>query len=423
MIAAVVVAAVWPGFSPTTSFGQSGAGAAAEISLDVTFPYGAPPIDYFGAETDDPVARLMRRLDAGETRLDRDPQFGYLPGVLEALGISTRSQVLVFSKSSANVRLISPKTPRAIYFNDDVYVGWIPEISALEISAVDPHKGGIFYSLPQADGKPQFRREESCLLCHASSGSLKVPGHLLRSFTTDLNGQMLSGYSRISHDTPFANRWGGWYVTGTHGTLSHMGNLVGEEAVQRHQREPAFGGNITDLAPFFDLSRYPSPHSDIVALMLLDHQVQLHNLLARYHYESRLGRSETVLEALVRYLLFVEAAPLEGPVRGTSGFAEWFQKQGPQDRQGRSLRQLDLKTRLPKYRLSYLIYSRAFDGLPAEAKARLYRRLREVLSGKDESPAFDAIPADERRAILEIVRETKDDLPDEWATRNEDQEP
>ena len=382
---------------------------------DTDLPYRQQPIDYFGNEAADRVAQLAAELQAGTRTLAHEETQGYLRAFLEAVEVPLASQTLVFSKSSANVRLISPSNPRAIYFNNDVYVGWIPGSSVLEISAVDPQKGALFYTLNQdSAAPPKLTRQESCLLCHASTTSLKVPGHLVRSFTTDRQGRMTSGYSRITQDTPFENRWGGWYVTGTHGRLQHMGNLVGNDAVARHRREPAFGGNVVDLTDRFDVSRYLSPHSDIVALLILDHQVHLHNLFTRVNHETRLGRPSQAEELLLRYLLFADAPPLPAPVKGTPTFAEWFQAQGPRDGGGRSLRELDLTERVPRYRLSHLISSPAFLGLPTEPRGRIYRRLWEILTGADQSDLFAYLPAAERKAILEILLATQPELPDYW---------
>lgn len=384
-------------------------------SSDTPFPIREPPVDYFGSATRNRVAELQTEIAAGKKALRFEPGQGYLRSLLDALAVPVESQTLVFSKTSVNLRLISPKTPRAIYFNDDVYIGWTPGAPAPEITAIDPAKGAMFYTLPQsADGPPKLVREESCLLCHMATNSLQVPGQLVRSFLTDNVGNPTHGYSRVTHDTPFEKRWGGWYVTGKYEQLSHLGNLTTEADRESHKADPSQSVALATLKGRFDTSRYPSPHSDVVALMLLDHQAHLHNLLARVTYEEKFQRKPNSEEELLRYLLFADAAPLGGPVDGTSGFAATFEKQGLRDKQGRSLRQLDLQTRLPKYRCSYLIYSPAFDELPAAVKSRLYHRLWEVLTDRDTSKTFSAIPADERRAILEILRETKRDLPAEW---------
>ncbi len=375
-------------------------------------------MNYFSDEEDGPVAGLIEKLAAGAVTFKHQGPQGYLRSLLAALDVPLESQVLVFSKSSLNTRLIEPKNPRAIYFNDEVYVGWTPGSPALEISTVSPRKGTLFFTLPQAaDKAPRFGHDGRCIVCHASTTSLGVPGHLVRSFETKADGTLVSGYSRVTHDTPFRKRWGGWYVTGRHGKLPHHGNLVCEEDHVRRRGEPAFRADLTDLSPFFDVSKYPTPHSDLVALLLLDHQAHLHNLFTRLNLETQLGmdKDSQALEQLVRYLFLADAPTLPSAVEGTSGYAAWYQRQGPRDRRGRSLRELDLKTRLFRYPMSPLIYSSSATGLPVKAKSRLYRRLWEILSGKDESPVFRDINQNQRRAVLEILRETKKDLPDYWS--------
>ena len=79
------------------------------------------------------------------------------------------------------------------------------------------------------------------------------------------------------------------------------------------------------------------------------------------------------------------------------------------------LRDFDLQTRLFRYPLSYMIYDAAFDALPDLAKERIYQRLLEILTGKDQSEAYARLSAADRRAILEIVRETKRGLPADWS--------
>ncbi len=388
---------------------------AGDVRPDVRdrFPYAKPQIDYFGDDATNPVADLDLRLREENSRLKYEPPHGYLRSLLRVLDISVESQVLVFSKTSVNRRLISPQTPRAIYFNDQVYVAWIPEIAALEISAADAKKGGMFYTLSQDPDLPQrFVRAKNCLTCHASTNSLQVPGHLARSFLTDQQGEPLQGRSWINHDTPLRKRWGGWYVTGHHGDQPHQGNIFGANAIQRYRQDPLSAGNVTDLSTFFDVKRYLTPHSDIVALMVLEHQAYVQNLLARLNYEIKLGREPTVEGYLLRYLFFVDEPPLTEEIVGTSRFAETFEARGPEDSRGRSLRQFELQTRLFKYRLSYQIYSPAFQQLPDQAKVRMYRRIWHVLIGEEPDKDFAKLAASERSAILEIMRETIVELPD-----------
>lgn len=391
-------------------------------------PFDEETINYSKAGDESAVSRLQRRLEQGEARLAFDERLGYLPSVLTAFGIQTNSQMLVFSKTSFQRERISPKSPRALFFNDDVYVGFIPGAPLMEISAVDPKLGGVFYTLAQSKSdRPKFVRNDQCLECHASAKSMGVPGHLVRSFATDENGvvDLASGTSLVNHRTPIEERWGGWYVTGTHGRQTHRGNLFGKEAFDRQEKEPNHLGNLTNLSRFFDVSAYPAPGSDIVALMVLEHQTHMHNFLTRLNYEGTIALQQyghvnylkNIIEAFLKYLLFTEEATLAGPIRGSGDFTRSFSAEGLKDKRGRSLREFDLNARLFKYPCSYLIYSDAFDRLPDKLKARIYERLWEILSGKDSSPAFENIPTQTRQAIREILIDTKKGLPGYWKSQ------
>ena len=392
------------------------------------------PIAYRSTSADNVVTALQQRLDRGELRWRWSEDHGYLPALLGALDIPVSSQVLVFSKTSLQRERIGPKTPRAIYFNDDVYVGFCLGGEVMEVSAADPRLGTVFYTLEQEPTeKPRFLRQwDNCLSCHATSATGGVPGHLVRSVFPDRRGiPILSlGSYRTDHTSPLQERWGGWYVTGTHGRQQHMGNWVIENKQAVELSDNQAGQNVTDLRSFFTIGRYLAPHSDIVALMVLEHQTECHNRLTRalyetlqaLHYEETLNRElgepagkqwegarrriRTAGEKLVQYLLFCEEAALSEPIRGTSGFAEEFARRGPFDRRGRSLRQLDLHRRLFKYPCSYLIYSRSFRELPAQVKSYVLQRLHEVLSGQDRSAVFAHLSAADRQAIDEILQDT-----------------
>jgi hypothetical protein len=405
-------------------------------------PFEREPINYLTAPVHDPVAQLQARLAAGKATLRHDDRQGYLRSVLERLGVPISSQVLVFSKTSFQRSRIAPESPRALYFNDDVYVGFVQGGEVLEFSAVDPDLGATFYLLEQAQTPaPTFLRQtHDCLQCHASGKTLDVPGHMVRSVYPEETGQPAfnAGTFSTSHESPMSERWGGWYVTGTHGKQTHMGNVLVTDRAAPEKLDFKAGANITDLATRFDTSAYLAPASDIVALMVLEHQVKLHNLITLANYQTRIALhysrainkalgepedqiSETTArrfqgpaEDLIKYMLFVDEAELSEPIRGTTGFAKDFAARGPRDRQGRSLRDLNLKTRLLEYPCSYLIYSRAFDALPRPVKEHVYRRLWEVLTEKDQSPAFARRTSAERKAILQILRETKQGLPDYW---------
>ena len=372
------------------------------------------------------IADLQRRIDRGEVKLPMVGETGYLQPLLNELQIPVSSQTLVFGRNSAQLFLISPETPRALYFNDDVYVGYVQGAPHLEIASVDPDTGPVFYTLDQEEAdKPQFTRQETdCFACHDTFEADKPVSRLLMLSTlADSKGTALNRSALVTNDkSPFAERWGGWYVTGTHGSQFHMGNRFVTEPASSlgdiHQYAKSAnlsnGANVTDLTKRFDTRPYLSPDSDIVALMVLGHQTHVHNLITVANYNLRMEASESDLkshgEPLVEAMLFSDAVPLTEPVRGTTTFAEEFSARGPHDSKGRSLHQLDLKKRLLQYPLSYLIYSKSFDALPQAARDFVYRRLWEVLSGKDQSKAFAHLSAQDRKAILEILQETKPDF-------------
>jgi hypothetical protein len=198
-------------------------------------PFDEDTIAYSKTKSTGPVACLQGRLDKGEARLLRDEEFGYLLSILENLRVPKSSQMLVFSKTSFQRERIDPKHPRAIFLGDDAYVGFVPGSPLIEASEADPKLGAVFYTFDQSQPKPRFVRNDQCLECHASAKTMGVPGHVVRSFATDDNGivDLNSGVSQVNHRTPFQERWGGWYVTGTHGAQTHRGNLVGKEALAR----------------------------------------------------------------------------------------------------------------------------------------------------------------------------------------------
>ena len=417
--------------------------ALAGLSSSYMLPVDHDAILYTKGDVNDPVSHLQKRIDAGEVKLKYEDEFGYLRSVLQELKVPLSSQLLVFSKTSFQAPRIAPRTPRALYFNDNVTVGFVRTGEVLEFATLDPRQGAIFYTLDQERAShPHFQRQDVCLQCHQSGATMGIPGLMIRSVSPDRNGMpvmSLGGYV-TDHRSPLKERWGGWYVTGTTGDQPHMGNAVVQNAAE-DDRLPVSEGtrNITDLNRFVDTGAYLTPHSDIVALMTLEHETQMFNLITRVGWEARmalyennainksLGEPETnvrestthrinaAVEELLEYTLFGGETKLTSPVEGTSGFAAEFQKQGPHDAKGRSLYQFDLKTRMFRYPCSFLIYSEAWDSMPPIVKARIYQRLWEVLTGKDQSSKFSHLSPADRNAILEIVRSTKKGLPAYWS--------
>ncbi len=404
--------------------------------------YDREPINYSTTPPHDAVSRLQAKIDSGEVTLSHDERMGYLVDVLKCLDVSTDTQALVFSKTSFQRKRISPANARAVYFGDEAYVGFVPGGDVVEITAVDPEQGAMFYSLSQQPAeKPLFQRQtDACLVCHVSRSTSDVPGHVVRSVFPDLKGEphFSAGTYSTTHESPFQKRWGGWYVTGTHGNQRHMGNACFRTKDEALADDGAKGANVTDLSEKLDVSRYPTPHSDLVALMVMEHQAHMHNVLAWANYEGRSAlwynqmlnqsfenpaddmsestqrRLNAAAEKVVEALLFAKEPALAEPVRGTADFAARFAAQGVRDGRGRSLRQLDLTTRLMKHPCSYLIYSPAFDSLPTAVKDRVYRRLYDVLHNPLPPQEFAALTASDRQAVLEILRETKPNLPDYW---------
>jgi hypothetical protein len=372
------------------------------------------------------VAKLNADLARGTVHLDFDPTTGYFKSIAAALKLPIDSQVVVFSKSSVQSRYITPQNPRAIVFNDAVVVGYIHGAEYLEFAAHDPQQGVVFYTLDQQRvDKPVIDRRDFCLSCHNANSTLDVPGMLVRSLATSATGTTLPRFGNYvsDHRSPFDERWGGYYVTGQHGAMKHLGNRLIADRNNPDALVTAETTNLTSLEGRFATEHYLSPQSDIVALLVFEHQMRMINLITRVGWDARVLAAqqrdvESALSAsvneLVGYLLFVDERPLPAPVKGTTRFAERFSSEGPRDSRGRSLRQLDLSTRLVRYPCSYMIYSDAFDALPGVAKSAIYRRVQQVLSGADTASRYSRLSANDRRAVVEILRDTKKGLPDSF---------
>ncbi len=391
-------------------------------------------IQYKKSTPTDVITRLQQDLDTGRLHLTPAGRQGVLQSLLKQLNIPIESQILVFSKTSFQRELISPSNPRALYFNDTTCIGWVQGSPVIEVLTMDPKLGGVFYTLDQEHaGKLKFRRgTDECLQCHETAMSNKVPGNIFRSVYPHADGQPeFSAGSFLTDDTsPIEERWGGWYVTGTHGAMRHMGNTVAKGVRENITLDKNTGANITDLNRFFQTSHYLAPSSDIVALLVAEHQTHIQNLIVKagyqtriaerydealnrdlnrpsdYHSDSMRSRITSVCEPLVHAMLFCGEQALANPIKGNGGYAAKFEKLGPADTAGKSLRQLDLQTHLFKYRCSYLIYSELFKGMPQRAKEFVYRRLNEVLTGADTSKDFEHLSMSERKSIVTILEST-----------------
>ncbi|MEO7158745.1 MAG: hypothetical protein ABI039_14355 [Vicinamibacterales bacterium] len=363
-------------------------------------------IKYLTADTDTVVDRMNRRLRDGSAKLVFDANTGYLKSVLELLQVPVESQVMVYTQTSLQAQHIRMTNPRAIYFNDTVSVGYIRGAGLIEVVAQDPKMGSIFYVVREEPAAPAtFGRDQQCLRCHLSWDTLGVPGmSVLTTFPRKSESDYANG-GVVDHFRPIPERWGGWYVTGTRLPPRHMGNLP--LIMPTPVPPPPARASLEGL---FDLSGYLTPYSDIVALMVLEHQAHFSNLVTRAAWETRLGDEMRVAEAadaLAEYMLFVDEARIPGGgIEGSSGFAAKFTAAGPKDAKGRSLRELDLKTRLQKYPLSYMIYSPAFRALPDAPRNLVMGKIERVLSGATTGPQYAHLTPEIRTAIREILHDT-----------------
>lgn len=424
---AIMAAALWAG----------GASADTDRLLVNATRYDQeyPVIDYSGSATHNRVWRLQQRLNSGEVKLEWEPRWGYLRSLLKALDINTDSQVLVFSRTSLQTDKISATTPRAIYFNDDTYVGWVQDSALTEFTVIDAHAGVVFFGLDNRP-EPAVRMERDggrCLTCHDTYSMMGggVPRVLVMSSPVDdaADTRTFTSASEVDDRTPVSQRWGGWYVTGGHGRQSHFGNLPlreekGQEALRRTSAR-----DLVSLGRYFDTNAYLTDKSDIAALMVLEHQSFVQNQITRVNYKVRSmmareghgpaphswaeaterdrAQMRTVIEPLVRALFCADAVQLEDRIESTSGFAARFSAQGPRDHRGRGLRELDLNKRLFRYPLSYLIYSEHFDALPDYVLDYVGTRIAEVLNGTDKTGISERFTPAERETIAQILIDTK----------------
>ncbi|MBT6042550.1 MAG: hypothetical protein HOH14_03550 [Gammaproteobacteria bacterium] len=385
-----------------------------------------PGVNYESGLLTDRVTRLIAEIEEGKIALEFDAQGrGYLDSFLAALEIDPSSQSLVFSKTALKTRFVTAVTPRALYFNDDTYIAFIQNSRSLEIATMDPNLGPVFMVLAQDPEEISVERElNRCLRCHDSYSMTGggVPRFLLSSVLADPDGEIVTHEISIMTDTStrLDRRWGGFYVTGSHGSQEIMGNFVIDDLDKLRNLNLAVNGNKADLSEYLDTSPYISGGSDIVALMVMEHQVEVQNRISRVNFESRTRihqqgvitelEVEALIQPLLESLFMLNEVSLTDEVAGTSGFAEYFQSLGPEDKMGRSLREFDLQTRIFKYPLSYLIYSEAIDALPNAVKNVLYRRIRQILAGATQVEIFTSLEEDDRSAIAAILQDTKPEI-------------
>jgi hypothetical protein len=407
-----------------------------------------PVIQYSGPATHNRIWRLQQKLASGEVKLEWEAKGGYLRSVLKALEIDPSSQTMVFSKTSLQTTKISEQTPRAIYFNEDTYVGYVQHSELLEFAAIDADVGVVFFGMVnRQEQSPVMEREGGrCLTCHDTYSMMGggVPRVLAMSAPVDVaeDTRTYSSATEVDDRTPIAQRWGGWYVSGWYlpgrsGTVDHFGNLPlrpdsGTEVDNRQliALKPT-RDNRGNLKGYFDTDAYLTDKSDVAALLVLEHQTYIQNLITRVNFKVRTIMSreaekavaaprdwasvnardtaavKSIIEPLVRALFMADMITLDGEVVSNSGFRDWLAKVGPHDSRGRGLRELQLDQRVFRYPLSYMIYSESFQALPPYVHDYIYARIAEVLQGRDATGVGKHLGEADRTAISQILAETR----------------
>jgi hypothetical protein len=399
------------------------------------------PIAYSTTVPQDAITTLKGRLTSGQLRLEGDER-DVVRKLLTALNVPEESQMLVFSKTSFQKDRISPARPRAIYFSDEVYVGWCPG-GLVELATIDPVLGPVFYSFDPHGDRSQFQRDPDCLRCHGGTFVRDIPGLLVRSMFADASGQPLLAFGSelVDFSTPIEQRWGGWYVTAARSGPRHRGNLILTAEREPTAQEMSVTANLRNLDRLVDTRPYLTSSSDVAALLVFEHQVTVQNALTKANqeclrmisYQKALQKdlketvseeptydsvrhvfaaaSEQVLDAL---LSRNEASMPNGGIQGVGGFASAFVKGGPSTHSLSGLRQLDLQDRLFKYRCSYLIGSTAFDRLQPTLRRRVLQRLGRVLTEPSGDARYAYLEPAERSEIRAALVAAIPNLPRTW---------
>jgi len=383
------------------------------------------PIRYSDTEPANRLSKLAAELASGARRTEGATALERLKFVLKELDVPEASQLLVFSKTSHQNPLIHPRNPRSLYFSQEAYVGYVPG-GDIEAIIQDPLLGPVFYLISASPpGALKIERDlTNCISCHGTTNTEHVHGMLVRSVFPDEDGHPLLalGTRLVNHETPLSERWGGYYVTGR-SSLAHLGNRTYQESGPVDPRSDS----LEDLKNTIDVSKYLRPTSDVVGLLVIEHQCRMHNLLnaaaMRYRRAYFLGRAldpqgdpdqgsagqvaDSAAEKIVDCLFFKnEADPGEG-LTGGDEFQAAFTARFPRTRDGQSLADFQLYDRIFKHRCSYMIYSSAFKYLPPRVKAAVVAKMRLALAG--DNPAVDWLKPSERRKIASILSAT---LPD-----------
>ena len=399
---------------------------AAETKEPRVIDFKAPPHSYLDWKPKDRFAEFQEKAQKGGVKLDTTNDKAFLTSLLEALNIPISSQILVFSASSLQSEIINPRNPRALYFNEDTYLGWVPG-GLVEIIAADPEMGPMFYvfdRLRPGGPVPNVTRSTKCMNCHAGNATRRLPGLIAESLLVSRAGSSLETFRRDvqGHQIPLELRFGGWHLTGQHNIANNKANVMGIPNNGRNE--------ITSVNPgqYSDLSLHLLPTSDILPNLVNEHQMGFENRLVYAIYTVRqlksegkgmLGASakaeiEERAQELARYIVFADEAkfPAKGMV-GDPAYVQAFLRDRKTSKTGLSLKDLDLKTHMFKHRCSYMLYTDTWKAAPKELKERVYYHMALYLREQPDAQHAHLAPG-ERVAIRGILKDTMKDLPAWW---------
>ncbi len=410
----------------SASIGQLTAATSESISTAIEFR--KVPHDYLNHVPKDRFAGVLKKIQEGALQLDTRDDKAFLRSLMAALDIPISSQILVFSASSLQSEIINPRNPRALYFNEDTYLGFVPG-GKVEVISMDPTHAAMFYifdRLLPGGPVPTIARSQKCFNCHAGSATRRVPGLIAESLLPMASGASLETYRRDEqgHQIPLDQRFGGWHLTGGHHLNPTHANLMGvTTGAGKFDKVPAEPGQM------WDLDRHLLPTSDILPHLVHEHQLGFENRVFHAAYTVRQLRGgergplptsakaelEKLADELARYILFTDEAKLpSGGIEGDATFMSDFARNRRATHTGLALKDFDLKTRLFKHRASYMLYTESWQKLPTELMDRVYYKMAEGLREQNASAIGAHLPPSEKRAIRTILKETLPGLPAWW---------
>lgn len=402
--------------------------AVAAETFKTQVEFRKEPHDYLNHAPKDRFAGILKKIQEGILQLDTRDDKTFLRSLMLALDIPISSQILVFSASSLQSEIINPQNPRALYFNEDTYLGFVPG-GKVEVISMDPTHAAMFYifdRLQPGGPVPTISRSQKCFNCHAGSATRRVPGLIAESLLPMASGASLETYRRDEqgHQIPLEQRFGGWHLTGEHHLNPTHANLMGVTiGAGRFDKVP------TEPGQMWELDRHLLPTSDILPHLVHEHQLGFENRVFHAAYLVRQLRGgergplpssakpelEKLADELARYILFTDEAKLpRNGIKGDETFMRDFARNRRATRDGLSLKDFDLKTRLFKHRASYMLYTESWQKLPTELKDRVYYKMAEALREQNAITMGAHLPSSEKRAIRTILKETLPGLPTWW---------